>query len=73
MRELGWILCFSIYVDGFCVSRGISAFYKNSNGSDSKCYGLHFEDAQVMPATEVSFSFKILKRNKSEAANTQVL
>ena len=57
----------SVLAGGFKLSIRIS------NGSDSKCYGLHFEDAQVMPATDVSFSFKILKKNKSEAANTQVL
>lgn len=39
-----------------------------------KCHGLCFEDARVMPTTEVSFNFKILKKKKkSEAASTQVL
>lgn len=33
-----------------------------SNRSGSKCYGLHFEDAWVMPVTEASFNFKILKK-----------
>ena len=43
-----------------------------------KCHGLCFEDARVMPTTEVSFNFKILKKKKkkkkkNEAASTQVL
>lgn len=41
-------------------------------GGVPKCHGLHFEDAWVMPTTEVSFKFNTLKKKKSEVANTQV-